>query len=97
MTHVNINYKKKKSSPKWLNLTEKVKDEGKKEEERKQRDNEARQRDRDYPDSDARVYPVVVAAHARPILPLLPVARSAQPSFVAPTFTRIYNLIYPFL
>ena len=42
MTHVNINYKKKKSSPKWLNLTEKVKDEGKKEEERKQRDNEAR-------------------------------------------------------
>ena len=46
----------------------------------------------------ARVSAVVAAAHARPILPPPPpVARSAQPSFVAPAFTGIYNLIYPFL
>ena len=49
----------------------------KKEEERKQRDSDARQRDRDYPDANARVYPAVAAAHARPILLMPPVARSA--------------------
>ena len=77
MTHVNQKRKKKLSSPKRLNLTEKVKDEGKKEEERKQRDSEARQRDRGYPDIDARVYLAIAAAHTRPILPLPSVAQFA--------------------
>ena len=54
-----------------------MKDEGKKEEERKQRDSEARQRDRGYPDIDARVYLAIAAAHTRPILPLPSVAQFA--------------------
>ena len=39
----------------------------------------------------------VTAAHTRPILPRPSVARFAQPNFIAPAFTGIYNLIYHFL
>ena len=51
-----------------------------------------------YPHHHTRVsLLVVVAAHTRLILPPPSVARSAQPSFIAPVFTVHRYLIYPFL
>ena len=51
-----------------------------------------------YPHHHTRVsLLVVVVAHTRLILPPPPVARSAQPSFIAPVFTVHRYLIYPFL